>query len=163
MKTLCILIAMVLLAGCAAPRLDTASGRPEVTVNATKAKVRALLIKQLVDRGYLVVNETESMIQMEGDAGGAADFWFTNTLSGERPKTILRLNVIDTGGGIRVLMTAKLWRPTYRAELDITNRDGLNRLQWFLDCMAAELEGRSLPPEPPKPPTVPANSPKSLK
>lgn len=122
-----------------------------------------MLIKQIVDRGYLVVNETESMIQMEGDAGGAADFWFTNTLSGERPKTILRLNVIDSGQGIRVLMTAKLWRPTYRAELDLTNRDGLDRLQWFLNCVAADLEGRERPPEPIKAPATPPQSPKAMK
>ena len=152
MKTLCILMTAACLMGCAAPKMNTASGRPEISVKASRADVKTALTGVIIDRQYLVVEETETMVRAEGDTSAAAAFWFTDLRSGEKPKTILIFNMVENSGVTRVVGIAKLYRPYYKSELDYTNPNVNAEVQWLLDCVAADAEHRARPagPEPVK-------------
>ena len=95
-KTLFILVAIGLLAGCAAPKMNTPSGRPEVTIKATRAQVKTALAAMLVDKRWDIVTETDLTLVAEHETNAAADFFFTNSLTGERPRNRVRFTFIET-------------------------------------------------------------------
>lgn len=162
MKTFCSLLAVVLLSGCAAPRLATPSGWPETTIPAPRAKVKAAVLSELIAQRYQLISESESLLVLEGSMNAWADFWMTNTLTGERPRSRLRFTFLDAGEGTRVVVGITFTHAPglngRTAEQESLNATDYTRLQYLLDCIAADLEGRPRPPAPPPPP--PARSPK---
>src|SRR5258708_6869691 len=95
MSVMRVVTAMALiLSGCATPqRLETESGRPEVTIPASRVDAKGALISELLSRHYLIVQESNFLLMADGDANDWINFWFTNTLTGERPKIRLRFTL----------------------------------------------------------------------
>ena len=154
MKLLFSLVAIVLLAGCTVPRMNTASGRPEVLIQSPLAKVKPALAAALVNKRYLIISDSEMTLVAEGDAGGWADFWFTNTLTGERPRSRIRFTLLNQEQSTRVIAALSMahapgWGGRSAEE---ENPYAGPQLQYFLDCLAADIEGRARPSAPPKPP-----------
>ncbi len=52
MKTLQLFPLALLLTGCLAPRIDTASGKPEITVQLSLEEARTRLATEAINRGY---------------------------------------------------------------------------------------------------------------
>jgi hypothetical protein len=152
MKRMFSLIAIVLLAGCAAQKMTTKSGRPEVTVNADRGKTRAALQNYLVDSGYLIFQDSDTIIVADRSAGAWLNFWFTNTLTGESPRVRTRFNLIETGDTTRVIASiGMVHAPGFNgrvSEDELLNRRAYEDLQWFLDCVRADLEGMPRPEKP---------------
>jgi len=92
------------LAACAQPvNYQTASGRPERLFNAPPERVRAALATELVNRGYQIIRESESVI--EGQK--TSDNVWANMLMGSQwdPTVKVRATytIIPSGSGTRVV------------------------------------------------------------
>lgn len=97
------------LAGCAATApLETASGRPEATIAADKATVKAELLNRAVTNRWQITRETESMVTVQK----ANPDMLTNFLLGSTwdPTTELRINytLISSGSNTRILADASI-------------------------------------------------------
>jgi hypothetical protein len=103
MKYSCILIATALLAGCATTILNTASGRPEVTIAAPKATVRSALVNGMVDRGYAVRRTDEFVIEGERDGGAMASVLLA-TPNNPTSQVRASLNLSGDDGAVRVVL-----------------------------------------------------------
>jgi len=56
--------ALIGLGGCASPvKYNTASGRPERSFAGPPDQVRAMLVSELVNRGYQITRETQSLVE----------------------------------------------------------------------------------------------------
>lgn len=104
-KIFCLIIATVLLAGCATPRMNTVSGRPEVTINATLARVRSELSSAFMNRGYTITRADDLQIEARKDAGMAASI-FLATAADPSAVKIARVNLAELPGGVRVVLRA---------------------------------------------------------
>ncbi len=164
LKLLCIAAATVLLTGCYTPRQGTPSGRNEVTIAAPKAKVKAALVTAVVNLHFMPVQDTDYILTADGDASAGAQFWFTTT-DGRVPKTRMRFTLIENDNQTRVIAAAALLTPGYGGynEQEFTNPEIYNQLQWFLDCLAADMNGQPHPEKPPKLKIEPISSPHNQK
>lgn len=65
-KIVAVLSAVLMLAGCqTAQPPATASGKPEVTIRAPVAKIKALMITHAINNGLSVTKDTEYLLQFE--------------------------------------------------------------------------------------------------
>lgn len=162
MKTFCIAISMMLLAGCTTPRSDTMSGRPEVTVDAPRTKVKAALANELVNRRFVILNDGEFTMFAEGDASAGANFWFGNALTGEMPRTRMRFTLIEQDSKTRVIGTAAMAYAAglsgRQSEWEAKNPRTIREVQYLLDCVAADSTGVSRPEKPQQPKAEPVHS-----
>jgi predicted trehalose synthase len=96
--------AMLLLTACTAPiQHNTASGRPERQFAAPPDVVRAALVTEMVNRGYTISQETQSMVVGQKLSDNVAANMLMGT--GMRPQVTVRASftMIATGGGTRVV------------------------------------------------------------
>ena len=95
--------ATVLLAGCVAPKMNTASGGPEVTINAPLAKVKAEVASAIVNAGYNLTHSDDLTIEGKKEGGM---FLTAMTASPANPTSfkVTRANLIQVDGGVRVLL-----------------------------------------------------------
>ena len=146
MKVLPFLLATALLCSCAAPMMNTPSGRPETTIVAPRDQVKSALISDLVNKHYIIREDEGSVLMAEGDAGGWLDFWFTNTLTGERPRVRVRYTIIDEGQQTRVIAAiAMAYAPGFsgrQSEEEFTNPKLYSNLQQQLDSVRFSLDGQ---------------------
>lgn len=157
MKTIpCLILATLLLSGCSSPKINTPSGQTEVTIHASLPKVKAAMLNGMVERGYEIRSSDDAVIMGERDAGTAAWVLFGTTYN-PSAKIRVRANLIPIGDLVRVL---------YRGQL--VGGNGVEsplppnaQTQYWLECLAADLEERPRPPAPPKPEVVSATAPKS--
>lgn len=144
MKPLCTLLAAALLAGCAtAYKMPTKSGLPEIETEAAQAEVMKVARKLLFDHGCELVQESGHLLVFDQRASGAANFWFQNTVTGQKPVYRLRLNFNDSGDKRRVTMTQWLVHQpglggTSESELD--SKRQREDVQRFLDKLKSEVE-----------------------
>lgn len=135
---ICALLAAVLsCAGCATPTMQTKSGRPEVTIQASPDEVKGALESELINRGYLVKDDSGPIVMAEKDAGTAAQI-FSGTPS-FRPQIRARFNVIKMATGTRVIGSLFMTSPGFRQENDFNRQRSNIELQYMLDCIAADL------------------------
>jgi hypothetical protein len=134
-----------LLAGCqtAAEAPTTASGKPEATIKASAAAVKAKLLSLAMDQRFSVTKDTEYLLQMEkpSDNIGAA------ILLGSKYDSIPAKRVVFTfapvGDSVRVVAALMfVTNPGSGFEqLTPTNAgEGVNRTQATLDEIKASLE-----------------------
>ena len=103
LKTVCILAVTALLVGCAAPRMNTPSGAPEVTIHAPVAKIRARAINDMVNRGYTPMNNDGINLVFEKDSSMMASVFFGSRYDSQARNRV-KLALIDDGAGtVRVL------------------------------------------------------------
>jgi hypothetical protein len=104
------------------------------------------LITALVNRHYIVREDTGAVLMAEGDAGGWADFWFTNTWTGERPRVRVRYTFLDEGGATRVVGAISLATAAglsgRASEEEASNPKAYAALQDQLNNVKFTVEGR---------------------
>ena len=136
------------LVGCAAPKLDTPSGRPEVTIGgATAQQVRNSLTGRMIGSGCQLIRETGTTITfgktMEG-VGGALYQSLTVGAYGKRPVAEIDFTTVDVPVGVRVfaasfIQTQNAFGATQRNSL--SNNAKENRgLQNILESVKNELD-----------------------
>ena len=103
LKLLFIIIATALLAGCETTPMNTPSGRAEITVPVQREKAKSVVLNYWTNKHYIVVEDSESVLTMEGDAGAWLSFWFSNTVTGETPRIRLRFALIELDHGTRII------------------------------------------------------------
>lgn len=137
MKPLCILVATVLLAGCAAPKVNTASGLNEVQIAAKPAVVKTHLIGSMAARGYVILQADEFVVMGERPAGTAADVLFG---TGMNPNTKIKAvaNLIPVQDETQVIMRAYLI-DGYRSESPLPARP---ETQTWLEEFKAKCEAK---------------------
>ncbi len=139
-------IAFLSATGCATSRLNTASGRPEVTVRgATAAGVRAATLNYFVDRGFAPVKTegTQLVFQQEGSVGQK----FLMGLLTNEPQSVTRvmITLIEIGPDVRVVGgIAAVGQSTFgrQQEVELTGK-GYPALQQALERIKARAEGGS--------------------
>ncbi len=122
-----------MLAGCAAPaKLNTASGRPERTFNASADAVRATLVSHLVNRGYQVTKESQSLVIAEKRAESVMAQVLLGTAYDANVNARASFTIIPQGSTTRVVGDLALVSnpgSAFERVTVITNADELNRMQ----------------------------------
>jgi len=161
MKLKLIFMALVtaLLAGCAtnAPL----PGSPQVIIHAPENRVKNYLVNDLVNRKWNPVGDSQFTITLDKPGG----FW-QNVFMGSQwnPETVtrMRLMFIDTGEATRVIYHAAIvTNPNSGWQSESEINGDWPHVQYWLDCMAADLEKRDRPMEPIWPAPPPIRSPRS--
>lgn len=134
------LFAALLLVGCNTP----APAPVEVLLPAQSPAIRAGIIQLVAEiaPAMQITQESESVLVFEGPMGGGANFWFTNTLTGQRPVLRLRFNVTDLATHRRVTAwQAMIHQPglggTSESQMDSSRQR--RELQGVLDFLKGRL------------------------
>jgi len=143
MKAVVLWMAVFTATGCATQRLNTASGRPEVTVHGTSAGVvRTATVNYFVDRGFAPVktDENQLVFQQEGSAGQKL---LMGLLTNE-PQSITRVTItlVENGQDLRVVGgIAAVGQNTFgrQQEVELTGK-GYPQLQQALEAIKAKAE-----------------------
>ncbi len=98
-------VLMLLLAGCAStPPLQTASGRPEVTVRSrTAAQVRSVAINHFVDQGFAPVKSDGNQLVFEKEGSVGQAFLMGLTTNNPQASNRLTITLVENGPDVRVV------------------------------------------------------------
>ena len=109
MKTILGILLAVGLCGCAATKMPTESGRPEVVLPGTVAEVKPRLVAAVLAKGYTVTASDDLRVVAEKDAGlGAAVAMSLGTgASSDGARTRAQFTLLPVPAGTRVV--ADLW------------------------------------------------------
>lgn len=111
-NSLAVLVLIGASYGCAASApLPTPSGRPEVTINASRAQIKSQLIESFATGGYHIRDETESSIlftRQLDPADGAIYRAFLGTRYSSEPEWEIRVTIVDSGGATRLFANAEV-------------------------------------------------------
>lgn len=151
---LCALCFLLLNSGCIT-RLNTPSGGPEITIHGlSPEKVKERFYNDLADNGFHITrNEGITVVATkEGDV--ADNIWFGTTWKPFVQKCIRMNFIVAADGGVRVLYHGFIKGGLGETEV----RGDWWKVQWNLERLAADLEGRAAPPAPtaPKSPRISA-------
>lgn len=151
MKQIFSLAIMLAITGCAAPKLNTRSGTPEVTIAAPAEKIRARLANDLADHGFAAINSDPLSLVFEKEAGAAASVFFGSSFN---PTAYYRarLTLIEDAGSVRVLYHGYIISNRgsgFEKQQEVSG--DWQRVQYWLECVAADMESRPRPTEPSKP------------
>lgn len=113
MKLFTLLLSLLSLSGCAvAPPLQTASGRPEVTIKtANVAKFRSLVISRAMSRGGELISDGPSSLVFSMPMPGGQAFAyqaFLGNASSTVPKKVLTLVFATEGAQTRIFASGKI-------------------------------------------------------
>jgi hypothetical protein len=140
------LIVALLCSGCATNY--PLPGSPQTIIHAPESVVKNYLVNDLANKGWNPVTDSQFNVTLEKQGG----FW-QNVFFGSQwnPQTVTRMQLtfIDTGNGIRIIYhEAILTNPEsgFQQQLEISG--DWPHVQYWLDCMCADLEKRPHPPEP---------------
>lgn len=133
-------------AGCAT-RLQTPSGGPEITVHGVGLeRVKEAFCNDLASRGYAISRHEGAVVEADKN-GDVADNIFFGTLAHPNTQKRVVLNFLPArDGGIRVLFHGYNRSASFG---DMELKGGWARIQYEMECVAAELEGRARPSAPP--------------
>ena len=140
-KIVVILTILLFMSGCVVtPRLSTPSGRPEVTIYSTDiAKIRALVINNLMNEGYSVVSDTNYNIVLSkpmDDFGGIMYRALLGNSYYTPPVWNIRISMVTINDHTRVMAQAvvKMQNAYGREETnDMTNGKSGAGLQRILE------------------------------
>lgn len=136
MKYLCTIFFAVMIAGCSTPRMQTASGRPEVKISAPLDKVRQAIASGLADKGYNIVRADPMLYEGERDAGTMAAVLFA-TPANPQARIRASVNLIGTDGDVRVILR------TYMSAGGVDQGEttgNFAKAQAFLDSIKTQCE-----------------------
>jgi hypothetical protein len=138
---------LLALAGCAT-KLDTVSGGPEVVIHGVSLDViKHAFSNQLADRGFAIKSDTGSVVIAEKEGDVSDNIWFGSPTHPYTQKRIV-LNFLESNGATRVLYHGFNVSHAF-GELEL--KGDWRHVQWTLECVAADLENRPRPAEPPRP------------
>jgi hypothetical protein len=161
LKLLFIVVATALLAGCATT--SPMPGSPQVIIHAPEDVVKNYMVNDLVDKKWNPVNDSQFTITLEREGSFAQDLFFGSQWN-MHTVTRIRLMFINTGDATRVIYHAGIvTNPGSGFERQIEINGDWWRVQYWLDCMAADLEKRTRPIMPPAPKVQPMTSPHDRK
>ena len=144
------LVILLAATGCIAPRLQTRSGAPEVTVpNVSIDKIKSAFASSLADDQWEVLGIDSFSMVCEKDAGMGASIFFGSRFN-PTVKARIRLTFLQIDDGVRVLYRGYLVsNPGSRFEIaDEVWGDWENRQNW-LERVAADLHPPQYAPLPP--------------
>lgn len=147
-------ISLLFLTGCqTAQPPATASGRPETTINAPVAEIKALIISRALNNGMSITKDTDYSIQFEKPTDNMA----AAVLLGSRFNAIPSERYIATfaplGNETRVVISSMIVTnpgTAFEQITPITAGDGINKTQQTLEEIKriAESSIGSAPPSP---------------
>lgn len=139
------------LAGCQSlPPLHTPSGRPEVLIHgATKAEVMDAIITSAMDRGYGVLDQSDSMLVLAKNADDFASQFLFGSEHNVTPQKQLRCSVAVTSEGVRVVGNFSIVTNPGRAFASATpaspRSKAAHQIQDLFETIRDALEGRANP------------------
>jgi hypothetical protein len=144
MKTSFLSLGLIGLVGCATPaKMNTASGRPEVTVNASIARVRSVTINEFVNYGW-APTKTEGT-QLVFEHAGTTTQSFVMGLMTNEPNAQVQATVtlIESGKVVRAVggLTI-LGQNTFGRQTAVEWRGGYAAYQQNLDDIKRKAEAR---------------------
>jgi len=105
----CLMITVVFMGGCATTKLATPSGRPEVTISASRNQVKSVLTETFLSAGFELRSESDaSMLFVRPMDSGDAVLYQSllgNSYS-SHPEWEARVALADTAGGVHVFASA---------------------------------------------------------
>jgi hypothetical protein len=132
---------LVILAGCQTPKMQTRSGRPEVTVpGAGAAAVRNYLANYYADKGYAPrpAGGPELMV-FEKEGSLAASIFFGSRFN-PTARYRIKLTIIENPDGVRVLYAGYIVsNPGSGFEQENEVMGDWKRVQEFLEDMARKV------------------------
>jgi hypothetical protein len=154
-KAAFVLVGAFILGGCAT--YSPAPNSPQIVIHAPESKVKNYLVNDLVNHNWMPATDSEFTIVLDKPGGFLQNLFFGSQWN---PNTATQavLTFIDTGDGVRVI-----WH-----EIIVTNPDSgfqqqteitgdWPQVQFWLNCMCADLENRPRPPQPVFPPPQPVS------
>jgi hypothetical protein len=161
LKLIFIAVATVLLAGCATYTPE--AGSPQVIIHAPVDAVKNHLVNDLVNKKWNPVTDSEFTVILDRAGGFWQDVFFGSQWNAQ---TVSRINLtfINTGDGTRVIWHECIVTNPGSGFQQMTEVDrDWPQVQYWLDCMAAELENRPRPPQPIFPEPKPTLNPHAVK
>jgi hypothetical protein len=142
-KSLLVWMAFVSVTGCATQRLNTASGRPEVTIHgASAARVRTAAVNYFVDHGFAPVSTEGNQLVFQQE-GSVTQKLLMGMLTNE-PQSVTRITVtlVENGEDVRVVGgVAALGQSTFgRQQAVELQGKGYAQLQQMLEEIKANAE-----------------------
>jgi hypothetical protein len=168
MRIMGIVALCALLAGCQtdAQAPMTASGKPEVTIKATTAAIKARLLSLAMDRRFNVTKDTEYLLQVEKPTDNIAASVLLGSKYDSTPAERIVFTFAPLGDSVRVVAASMFVTNPGSAFEQITPinaGEGVTRTQNTLEEMKASLETPTPVPQTaapisrrPKPKAVPA-------
>jgi hypothetical protein len=156
-----------LLTGCqtAAEAPATASGKPEVTIKATTAAVKAKLLSLALDRRFNVTKDTEYLLQVEKPTDNMGAAILLGSKYDSTPAERIVFTFAPVGDSVRVVAASMyVTNPGSGFEqlTPIDAGEGIQRTQSTLDGIKGQLEApvapvaADQPPKRSKPKVAPA-------
>lgn len=135
----------LLLAGCqtAAEAPTTASGKPEVTIKASAAAVKARLLSLALDQRYSVTKDTEYLLQMEKPSDNLGAALLLGSKYDSTPAERIVFTFAPVGDSVRVVAASMfVTNPGSGFEqlTPISSGEGVNRTQATLQEIKVSLE-----------------------
>jgi hypothetical protein len=151
----------VACAGCATPKMPTASGRPEVTIKATADEVRNALAGDLLNRGYRYEKPAGQLCWARKTRVWQPRFFSERRISSRRlaPGSTSSL---WPDGQVRVVGFLSMTQVGlfHDREDNLTSARINAEMQYALECIKADLEHKPRPDAPVLPPITKAESPR---
>lgn len=141
-----------LLAGCqtAAPP-NTASGKPEVTIKAQTAAIKARLISVAMDQRFSVTKDTEYLLQVEKPSDNFGAALLLGSKYDSTPAERWVFTFAPMGDSVRVVAAAMyVTNPgsAFERITPVNAGEGVDRTQARLDELKASMETPAAPSSP---------------
>lgn len=107
------ILTVAFLVGCATPverSTYTASGSPEVTIDASIDEVRNEVLSMVLNYGYSLINQTNNLLEFQRQAEGQENFAAALSVGNSYSSNYRKLNVnlIEMNGSVRVIIRSSL-------------------------------------------------------
>lgn len=96
----------LLICSCASQRLNTPSGRPEVSISASKAKVKSTTISTLSEIGYSLTSESPSLLVFQKQMEPAQSTLFLIGVGNSyysQPMAVTRMTLVQASSQVKLL------------------------------------------------------------
>lgn len=140
-----LLAAAALTTGCATQSLNTASGRPEVTVHDRSiASVRTAAVNYFVDQGFAPVKTDGSQLMFEKEGSTGQALLMGMLTDNPESKNRITVTLVENGGDVRVVgAVAAMGQSNFGRQQAVELRGkGYQQLQSALEAIKAGAEGR---------------------
>jgi hypothetical protein len=145
-----ILLAAVLLAGCQTVEPPaTASGKPEVTINAPIAKIKSILISNAVNAGFSISKDTEYLLQFDKPSNNFAAQLLLGSKYDGVPNERYQITFAQMGESVRVVAAGMIVTnpgSSFERVMPINAGDGINKTQEELLTVKDVAETPTSPP-----------------
>jgi len=144
------LLAAILLAGCETVQPPaTASGKPEVTINAPIAKIKSILISNAVNAGFSISKDSEYLLQFDKPSNNFAAQLLLGSKYDGVPNERYQITFAQMGDSVRVVAAGMIVTNPGSGFEQITvinSGDGINKTQEEL--LTVKQMAEAAPPAP---------------